>query len=263
MFGRKTRPTAPPSPHFSPAGEPVPVIRSAAAPTALVSLDKAAHVSLVKRAHAAGDALAARGLAGHRFNVVMLLDRSGSMTGDYDSGAVQTIVERALGFALQVDDDGFIPVVAFGTAVSSPVEVSTANYRGVIGRDIPVPGYDSTNLTGALDVALQYAALTDRPLFVIVVADGGPNDASSAEARICELSRYPAFVKLLAVRPIGWFKTLDELDDTRRLLDNVDAKPERVGPNLINCSDAEFAEAMVDEVDTWITAAVAAGILSA
>jgi hypothetical protein len=261
MFRRKSKSIAPPSQHFSPARPPVPIVHSTAMPSALVSLDKRAHFDLSKRADAAGDALADRGLAGHRFNVIVLLDRSGSMASDYHSGAVQTIVERALGFALQVDDDGFVPVIAFGSQVSEPVEVSTANYRGVIGRDIPVPGFDSTNLTGALDIALQYAELTGRPLFVIVVADGGPDDRTSARDRICELSRYPAFVKLLAVRPVEWFKILDDLSDRHRLIDNVDAKPDRDGPNLINCSDAEFAEAMVDEADTWIAAATAAGIL--
>jgi hypothetical protein len=262
MFGKR-KPIPQPSRNFAPARPPVPIIRDVNEPAALVRLDKRAHFDLVKRADAVGAALGARGLSGVRFNVIMLLDRSGSMEGDYTSGAVQTIVERALGFALRVDDDGFVPVIAFGSQVSDPVEVHAGNYRGVIGRDIPVPGWDSTNLTGALDMALRYAEATDRPLFVIVVADGGPNDRASAQQRVCDLSRYPAFLKLLAVRPVGWFSTLDDLDDTHRYMDNVDAKPESGGRlDLTRCTDAEFAEAMVDEVDTWLTAATAASILS-
>jgi hypothetical protein len=263
MFGRKPKPIAPPSRNFGPARPPVPIVRDSTAPKALVSLDKRAHAGLFEKANAVGDALAARRLAGVRFNVIMLLDRSGSMEGDYHSGAVQTIVERALGFALQVDDDGFVPVIAFGTNVSGPVDVHAGNYQGIIGRDIPVPGYDSTNLTGALDVALTYADLTDKPLFIVVVADGGPNNGTTAQQRICELARYPAFVKLLAVRPVAWFSLLDDLDDTHRYLDNVDAKPEAHSRlDLTRCTDAQFAEAMVDEVDTWLLSATAAGILS-
>jgi hypothetical protein len=263
MFGKSRKIIAPPSRSFSPACPPVPIVRDSTPPKALVSLDKTAHVSLIKKADAVGAALAARGLDGARFNVVMLLDRSGSMADDYRSGAVQTIVERALGFALRVDDDGFVPVIAFGTQVSDPVEVHAGNYVGVIGRDIPAPGYDSTNLTGALEVAEQYAALTDRPLFVIVVADGGPDNATTAQAKLCALASYPAFVKLLAVRPVGWFSVLDDLGDAHRLIDNVDAKPEaRSGLDLTRCTDEQFAEAMVDEVDTWLLAATAAGLLT-
>jgi hypothetical protein len=140
----------------------------------LTKVRDAGHVDLAKRADKAGLALSKRGLAGIRAQALLVLDHSGSMRADYASGAVQTLVERALGFAL---------------------------------------------------------------------------------------ARYPVFVKFLAVAPVAYLNELDDLGNDRRLLDNVDAKPSSPALNLRTCTDAQFADAMVDEWDTWIAAATKAGVL--
>jgi vWA found in TerF C terminus len=64
---------------------------------------RATHPGLVKRADKAGISLSKRGLDGIRAQAVMILDHSGSMHADYANGTVQTLVERALGFALQIE----------------------------------------------------------------------------------------------------------------------------------------------------------------
>jgi hypothetical protein len=69
------------------------------------------------------------------------------------------------------------------------------------------------------------------------------------------------FVKFLAVAPVAYLNELDDLGNDRRLLDNVDAKPSSPALNLRTCTDAQFADAMVDEWDTWIAAATKAGVL--
>ena len=232
---------------------------------AQVNLDKAdagGHVSLVKRAQSVGEQLEKRGLLGLHAEPWLLLDRSGSMAGHYASGAVQTIVERALAFALLTSPTGTVNVVGFGSGVTPVVHVTQANYQGVIGRDIPPPGWDTTNLTAALDVVLNRAKTADLPLFVTVVADGGADNPTSATRAFCDSARFAIFMKLLAVVPVAYFATLDDLDGTRRLLDNIDAKPEAGGKSLLDMDDDEFAEAMVDEWSTWINAATAAGVLA-
>lgn len=260
MFGRtKTRTT-------STTLTPARTIRLAEPDTtaAQVNLDKAdagGHISLVKQAQSVGEQLEKRGLLGVHAEPWLLLDRSGSMGGHYASGAVQGIVERALAFALLTSPTGTVNVIGFGSGVTKVVKVTQDNYLGVIGRDIPPPGWDTTNLTAALDVVLKRAGSADLPLFVTIVADGGADDERSATRLFCELSRYPAFVKLLSVIPVPYFATLDDLDGTRRLLDNVDAKPEAGGKALLVMDDDEFAEAMCDEWNSWIEAATAAGVL--
>lgn len=104
MFGRN-RSTDTPSTVAAPARSVSLVKDPAGAPA--VDLDTlTGHVDLTKRAQKAGISLSKRNLAGIRAQAVLILDHSGSMRDDYRSGTVQTLVERALGFALQIDVDG-------------------------------------------------------------------------------------------------------------------------------------------------------------
>jgi len=83
----------------------------------LTKVREAGHVDLVKRAEKAGISLSKRNLSGLRGAVRLYVDHSGSMefpqARDYTNGNVQRLVERALGYAFQLDSDGVIPVIAF------------------------------------------------------------------------------------------------------------------------------------------------------
>lgn len=223
-----------------------------------VDLNKVTNVNLRKNSEAVGAALAKRGMHGIRAQVVVVLDHSGSMASDYENGKVQGLTERFLGFGLQVDADGEIPVIPFDSQVKSTVNVNLSNYQGVVEREIYKPhAMGSTDLASALKEVEKMAKTTDAPLFVGIVTDGEPNDRDETTEIVCELSRYPVFIKFLAVRPVSYLRELDDLDDSVRLLDNVDAK-------FLNGreSDDEFAEAMADEFDSWVAKATAAGLLT-
>lgn len=226
----------------------------------LEKLDRGDTIDLVKRARKAGISLSKRDLAGIRAQAVLLLDHSGSMRGDYRCGAVQTLVERALGFALQIDVDGTIPVIAFDTVVHPDVDVTTENYGDIVNREIwRSRTMGRTNLAAALERVRDLALVTDAPIFAIVVTDGAPDSRPAATRMVCELAGYPVFLKFLAIQPVDYLQELDDLGDDRRLLDNADAK---FVPDPAQMSDLAFADAMVDEWDTWITAATAAGVLT-
>lgn len=232
----------------------------------LTKVREAGHIDLAKRADKAGIALSKRGLAGIRAEAILVLDHSGSMYQDYANGNVQTLVERALGFALQIDVNGIVPVIPFDGRILPVVNVDQSNYQGVVastiwrGRDM-----GSTDLASALEAALKLVQAAPEPVFLIVVTDGAPDNAAKATKVICELSRYPVFVKFLALRPVDYLTTLDKLGDDKRLLDNVNAQPDADDPNpidLLACTDLQFAEAMAQEWDEWVTKAQKAGILS-
>lgn len=238
----------------------------------LTKVRAAGHIDLAKRADKAGLALSKRGLAGIRAQAMLVLDHSGSMHADYASGAVQTLVERALGFALQIDVDGHVPIIPFdnrllptvtvGVDADPPHEVLA--YPGVVnaaiwrGRDM-----GSTDLARALDVVLEEARTATTPIYCAVVTDGNPDREKPVTDLVCELSRYPVFLKFLALKPVPYLTNLDDLDNTVRLVDNVNAQP-RTGSrlDLLSCSDLEFAEAMADEWDEWVAAATTAGVLT-
>lgn len=231
-----------------------------------VLMDKVEQVGgsiLRKKAEAAGTALAAQGMQGIRAQAVCVLDYSGSMGGDYASGAVQELTERFLGFALQIDADGEVPVIPFGSRRLPTINVNLNNYQGIIKRELTDKHtMGSTNLAHALEEVRSIARTTDAPLFVGVVTDGNPDDAyegyNKTTPLVCDLANYPVFIKFISLRNVPYLQQLDDLDDSHRLLDNVDTK---VFTDL-NMTDAQFAEAMVDEWASWVKLATAAGILT-
>lgn len=221
---------------------------------------RAAHPDLTKRFDKAGISLSKRGLDGIRAQAVMLLDHSGSMRNLYKNGTVQTLVERALAFALQVDLDGVIPVYAFDSVLWKPVEVTIDNYQGVVDRDLwRRREMGGTNMAQPFRTMIEIAESSDAPLFVIVVGDGSPSDRGATTRAVCELANHPAFVKFLAVEQVDYLQTLDDLGPSKRRVDNVDAK---FLPDVAAVSDLAFADAMTEEWDTWIAAAQEAGIVT-
>lgn len=239
----------------------------------LTKVREGGHVDLAKRADKAGIALSKRGLSGTRAQVVLLLDHSGSMRADYRSGAVQTLVERTLGFALQIDADGIIPVIPFDSHAHPAVNVGLSDsgggmfrrrervvsYQDVVNKHLWKSGnMGSTNMVAAFEKVKEMAATTDAPIYCAVVCDGSPDHKPPTTRIVCELAGYPVFVKFLAIREVPYLAELDDLDPSKRLLDNVDAKffEDPSAP-----SDLQFADALADEWDAWFVAATDAGIL--
>ncbi len=262
MFGRKKKL----SPSNQTPANPVPVVRDTSGAPA-VNLGKVAaagHVSLSKTAEKVGVSMTKRGLNGMRGRVIVLLDHSGSMYGDFQSGTVQKLLERTLGFGLNIDTDGAVEVIPFDSKVWKTVDVKLGNYQRA-ARDAWKPNdMGLTNLAKALDKVRDIAAETREPIVCVVLTDGNPYDGVSEQRSkdeatkvVVDLARYPVWLKFLALRNVPYLSELDDMDGGR-LLDNVDAKT-IADPSGI--SDEAFAEAMVDEWNTWIDAAKAAGVL--
>lgn len=240
------------------------------APAVDLSTLDSRHVDLRKRAEKAGVSLSKRGLDGIRGRVVMLLDHSGSMYGGYQRGLVQKLVERALGFALQIDSDGQIEVIPFDSVMWPTVAVDVSNYQGIADRSLWKPQrMGGTNMAQPFRHVEDLAKKSEEPIFLIVIGDGSPSDRDATTKAVCDLAEQPVFIKFLAIDQVDYLQELDDLPSGRRgvfggrrsgtrLLDNVDAK---FIADPDGMSDLAFADAMVDEWDTWITAATQAGIL--
>lgn len=241
----------------------VPLVKdqSGAAAINLQTIEDNGGLTLRKKTEAVAVSLRKRDMSGIRAQVIVLLDHSGSMNTDYRNGKVQDLVDRFLAFGLTVDVDGEVPVIPFDSKVKSTVNVNINNYEGVVEREI-YKFYDmgSTNLTSALEKVRDEAKKTDAPLFVAVVTDGEPNDRNSAREIIKDLARYPVFIKFLAVQQVRFLEELDDMSDSERLLDNVDTKSYTSGMSSV--SDEQFAEDMTDEWNSWVSAALSAGVLT-
>ncbi|MFD6400737.1 VWA domain-containing protein [Nocardia sp. NPDC060249] len=219
---------------------------------------ESAGVDLAKKFDKAGISLSKAGLDGIRAEAVMILDHSGSMGPGYRGGMVQTLVDRALAFALQIDVDGKIPVIPFDSKVWPTVEVDLNNFRDVVNRSIFRPQQmGGTYLARALQVVLDMAKTTTAPIYLMIVTDDDPSDRDQVTHLLQELKRYPVFVKVLTLVPAPYWDRMDDLE-VPGLIDNLDAK-QILDPAGI--TDLAFADAMVDEWHTWVHDANAAGIL--
>src|SRR5215475_9570094 len=157
----------------------------------LSQVREAGHVDLVKRAEKAGISLSKRNLGGLRGAVRLYVDHSGSMefpnARDYSNGNVQRLVERALGYAFQLDSDGKIPVIAFDNKLHPEVIVDQSNYEGIVEREIWQKGkMHGTEFAPIFTDLLEEAKATDEPIFAIIVTDGSPSDQAKTTRLIIE-----------------------------------------------------------------------------
>ncbi|WP_202236982.1 VWA domain-containing protein [Actinacidiphila reveromycinica] len=220
------------------------------APSDLVSLIKTAAVSLEKT-----------GLSGQRAAVYLVLDHSGSMTSFYRSGAVQRLAEQALGLSANLDDDGTVPVVYFGSRAEDPIDVRVDNYAGIIDRTHPSVRWGSTDYAAAMRavVAEHRASGATVPALVIFQTDGSPDNQGDAERELRNASNQPIFWAFVGFgNNIHFLEQLDELRG--RAVDNASFFHARDPRNV---TDAQLYDGITREYAAWLTAATTAGIVHA
>ncbi|MEO5950101.1 MAG: VWA domain-containing protein [Candidatus Saccharimonadales bacterium] len=249
-------------------------------------------VQLVKGPYyAAQAALKAVGLFGVRIKIIVMVDGSGSMKGAYAEQDVQKMLNRALGFALNLDPSKSISVFTYGTSVSRPVLIELSNYSSA--GTLIKPDFGCTNMALGFEQALDIARNSEirLPTMVINITDGDPNDgvskimAQKAMTRsVVSSSCEPIQVKNLAVKSVPYLETIDDLQswyEVRkdnsgntvhdheghvildynpkgvRLIDNVDSQ--KVSPGD---SDQRWAEAFAGEVRDWLDASAQVGLIT-
>ncbi len=218
----------------------------------------AAPPDLIKRVGKAQFALNKIGFDDIDAEVVVLVDRSGSMAGR--DKEVQLLLERVLAFGLQVDADGIIPVIPFSSHMHRHFDVSLNNYLSA-AANTGAPG-GGTIMAEPLLAARDLSRDSEKPIFLVIIGDGNPNDTAATTAAVCELAGYPIFIKFISLAQVDYLDELDNLETTQpgaRLLDNVDAQDV---PDPAGISDLDFFQKMVEEWDTWIAAAQQHGLLT-
>ncbi|AZM51817.1 toxic cation resistance protein [Streptomyces sp. WAC 01529] len=217
-------------------------------PPGLVSLTKSAAVSLEKS-----------GLTGQRAAVYLVLDHSGSMHGFYKDGSVQRLAEQALGLSANLDDDGTVPLIYFGTVAERPVDVRLHSHTGVIDATHTAVRWGTTNYGSAMRSVIahyQRSGATD-PALVIFQSDGAPDSKPDAKHALQDASSLPIFWAFVGYGERIEF--LEKLDDLRgRKVDNASFFHAR-DPHTV--SDADLYDGITHEYAGWLAAASAAGII--
>lgn len=237
------RKTAAPIP--APTGQG-PAISLDKVPTGLHSLTKTAAVSLEKS-----------GLTGQRAAVYLVLDHSGSMENFYRDGSVQRLAEQALGLSANLDDDGLVPLVYFGSHVNQAGDVRLSSYQGAINRSHQNVAWGSTDYARAIDYVVDLHADTPTPGLVIFQSDGEPDSRRDAEDALRAASAHPLHFAFVGFGNHVSF--LQELDDLRgRTVDNASFFHAR-DPHRI--TDEQLYDGLTHEYAGWLSAASAAGVI--
>lgn len=218
---------------------------------ASVDLIKKNGISFEKKVDSAVSIQKSAGLNGLRFDVIGLLDESGSMGYMFRDGTVQTTVERALAWTAGVDADGLAPFGGFASGFKWHGDVDLSNVMGIVDRE-GWTTWGSTDLAAGLKAALDLAKQAENPVYLLVVTDGAPNDRSAVVDLIEEMSQYPIFIKVLLLgNDHGGYQFVRYLDDMDglRLFDNLDAQHI---PTPSALSDDEFNSLMTEELSVAV-----------
>ena len=225
----------------------------------LLSLAKDQAPGMVPLIEQARLTLEKRGLDTLTFEVKLVLDVSASMTNLFQSGQVQRLVERSLALAARLDDNGEVEVTLFGTHARSGGKVLLSNIQSFVQR-MKFQYDGGTRYAPAIREMIAQQKGAAHPLLVLFITDGEAGDIREATQAIRDASHLPIFFKFLA---------LDSGNESFSFLEQLDTLPGRVVDNanfarirgLKSMADHELFELLTEEINQWLPAAKAAGVL--
>ncbi len=225
----------------------------------LVSLAKKAAVSLEKR-HL--DRIVAK--------VGLVLDASGSMTGQYRKGDVQAVVDRILPLAVHFDDDGELDTWAFAEKAQELSAVTMMNVKGYVDRESGGWVKWMQRLNAGInyepavirDVIRKYKgdalSRNTMPAYVIFISDGGVGSNHEVERLLVEASKLPIFWQFVGVGGSN-YGILERLDTmSGRYIDNCNFFSL---DDLHKVSDEVLYERLLNEFPAWLELARSKGII--
>ena len=201
------------------------------------------------------------GLEGLRAQVVLVLDISKSMNPLYRSCVMQRVMERILGLALNVDDDGNIDLMLFGTRTYRLPAMTLEAIEGYVERVI-LPRYKIMEATYyAPPLRMIWETYRDKPgdpVFVIFLTDGGNADCRGSAAVLRAMSAEPVFTQFVGIgkETFPFLERLDDLDGRR-----VDNAGLMAVNDIAAIKDGEWYDRLLNEFPQWLSVARQKGIL--
>jgi stress response protein SCP2 len=246
-----------------PAAE-APAVRSVAGEEKL-SLDKRQRLDMRKRE--VHKVLLSKNAAGVRARVILVIDKTGSMTKQYSGKVVHRVVERMLAVATQIDDDGQLEPYMYARQFLRVPDISVGNVESWTEEYLHLTGirggfdYDAIGLSNdelpIMNEILNSVA-PGRPVLVLFFTDGGFRKKVPITQLMRTASSAPVFWQFVGIGKAnyGVLEQLDELDG--RLVDNAGFF---ALDDIDQVSDDDLYKRLLSEFPDWLTAAKAAGIL--
>lgn len=221
----------------------------------LISLAKKAQISLEKA-----------NLTDMKARVVLVLDASGSMHGQYSRGRVQEVVNRLLPLAVQFDEDGELECWAFAATPLQLSPVTLSNHKDFIATDSR--GWRKWDVGSRVNdepkviekVVAHYLKSEDKtPMYVLFISDGGVSENRAITRLMVEAAKLPIFWQYVGLGGNGY-----------GILEKLDTMPGRVVDNcgffalddLHDVTEEDLYDKLMAEFPAWIKEATAKGIIA-
>lgn len=238
--------------------------------------------SLLKKAETAVKAIDKARLNGATAKVAVVLDYSGSMYNEYQSGRMQALTEKVLALGTQFDDDGSIDFFVFDSTAARLGEVGINDFEGSVARLTKNRRMGSTNYADAFTAVRNHFGFSpaaprkkglfgafkkaqpaqsgpvDQPVYALFLTDGSPDNAQAAVDALTDVSTAPVFWKFLSIgsSPMAFLQKLDDLKE--RFVDNADYQ--HIG-SLSTITDDKLFDLMLEEFPEWISEVRSKGLI--
>ena len=189
-------------------------------------------------------------LTNDKFAVEINMDKSGSMSDEYECGLVSEVVERLMPIGLQFDDNGSMGFHFFTRSLYEMKDVTIKNYKTFIADNMNKVSYGGTSYAPFVRKMIdKYKNNTiDKPVLCIMITDGDCDDEYEMKNAIKESAKYPIFFKFIGIGN-NRFNFLEELDNLKGSpVDNADFKAIK---DIKNTSDTELYNMILDELENW------------
>lgn len=233
---------------------------------AKLSFEKRAVLDLRKREVA--KVLMTEQALGVRARVVLVIDKTGSMSKMYARGVVHRVVDRMIPIATQLDEDGTLEAYLYAIDYLKLPDITVAesdrwsqtflhlfgehggfDYAAIGGRNVELP---------IMRAVIDSLRPDQQPTLVLFFTDGGFSRKREIAALIREASALPAFWQFIGLGKAnyGLLRELDDLDG--RVVDNAGFFSL---DDIDEVDDAQLYARLLGEFPEWLRAAKTAGVV--